>query len=202
MSGKLRVAAGLTLVALLAFWVSGPLAVQAQQGGIPPIRVSVGPYDVEVAVAQSSLSLGAAVLFVTVTDAATGGPVPDARVVLRILHEDSDQEGWATAHNTTQFPERYDAQLNLDDSGIWRVTVEISSSLGNVGVEIAPLVVPAMQQFSAGTIVFAGVFAVIFAGVGYLWWSAKRQRRMRGTPGWPTEGTGSEGGPGSEPPDL
>ena len=202
MSGKLRVAAGLTLVAFLAVWGWAPLAVQAQQSGIPPIRVSVGPYDVEVAVAQSSLSLGTAVLFVTVTDAATGEPGPDARVVLRIVHEDSSEEGWATAHNTIQFPERYDVQLNLDDPGTWRVTVEISSSLGNVGVEIAPLVVPAMQQFSAGTIVFAGVFAVIFAGVGYLWWSTKRQRRRSSTPGWPTEGTGSEGGPGSEPPDL
>ena len=201
MSGKLRVAAGLTLVAFLVVWGWAPLVVQAQQDGIPPIRVSVGPYDVEVAVAQSSLSLGTAVLFVTVMDEATGEPVPDARVVLRIVHEDSGNEGWATAHNTIQFPERYDVQLNLDDPGTWRVTVEISSSLGNVGVEVAPLVVPKQQQFSSGTIVFAGVFAVIFAGVGYLWWSTQRERRTTGTPGWPTQGTGSEDGSGSVPPD-
>ena len=201
MPGRSRCAAGVSIIALLAFWVWGPLVVQAQEGRIPPFRESVGPYDVEIAVAQSSLSLGTAVLFVTVTDAATGGPVPDARVVLRILHEDSGKEGWATAHNTTEAPERYDAQLNLDDSGTWRITVEITSSLGPAGVEVPPLEVPAMQQFSAGTIVFAGVFAVLFAGVGYLWWSTQRRRRRSSTPGWPTEGTEPESGPGSRPPD-
>ncbi len=192
-------AVSISLIALLAFWTWGPLVVQAQQGGIPPFRESVGPYDVEVLAAQSSLSLGTAVLFVTITDAATGGPVPDVRVVLRVQHEDSGREGWATAHNTPQFPERYDVQLNLDDSGTWRITVEISSSLGAVGVEVAVLEVSKMRRFSAGTIVFAGVFAVLFAGAGYLWWSTQRQRRKGSIPGSPTAGTGSEDGPGSRP---
>lgn len=199
MFGRPRLAAGVFLIVLLVFWAWGPLVAQAQQGGIPPFRESVGPYDVEVLAAQSSLSLGTAVLFVTVTDAATGGPVPDARVVLRVQHEDSGKEGWATAHNTTQFPERYDVQLNLEDPGTWRITVEITSSLGEVGAEVAALEVPEMQQFSAGTIVFAGVFAVLFAGAGYLWWSTQRQRRKSNIPGSPMEGTGSDDGPGSRP---
>ena len=174
-----------------------PFTALAQQGGIPPFRESVGPYDVEVVGAQSTLSLGTAVLFVTVTDAATGRSVPDARVVLRILHEASGKEGWATAHNTTQFPERYDTQLNLDDSGTWRITVEISSALGAVGVEIPPLEVPEMKQFSSGTIVFAVVFGVIIVAAVYLYWSHQRKRRK--TPHMPEQGTGPDSHPGSGP---
>ena len=186
-------------MALLTFWAWGPLVAQAQQGGIPPFRETVGPYDVEVAVAQSTLSLGTAVLFVTVTDAATGGPVPDARVVLRILHEDSGKEGWATAHNTIQFPERYDTQLNLDDSGTWRITVEISSDLGTVGVEIPPLEVAEMTRFSSGTIVFAVVFGLILATTVYLYWSYQRKRQRRLAPPAPEEDTGTNSDPGSGP---
>ena len=164
-------------MAILAFLALGTFIVEAQEDGIQPFRQTAGPYQFEVIVVESTLSLGTVVIFVTVTEAATGEPVPDARVVLRTVHEPTDKEGTATAHNTPNNPELYDAQLNLNAPGKWKLTVEVTSSLGTVGVEIPPLEVPVMQQFSSGTVVFAVVFAVLFGGTGYLWWNYRRKRR-------------------------
>ena len=194
---RLTVVAGLVLTALLALAVSAPLSAQAQDGGVQSYEESAGPYQIGINVAQSTLSLGTVLIFVTVTELESGLHVPDARVVLRTLHEATGKEGSATAHNTPRLPERYDAQLNLYSPGTWRLTVEVSSSLGSVGVEVPPLEVPKMQQFSSGTIVFAAIFAAIIGVSAYLFWKYKRGRVRRGPPGRQEEQTGSNGPTGS-----
>ena len=170
------VVAGISLLAILALLASAPLIARAQQGENQTFEQTAGPYRIEAVMVESTLSLGTVILFITVTDEATGNAVPDARVSLRTKHEPSDKEGTATAHNTPQTPERYDAQLNLNFPGEWRITLEITSSLGTVGVEMPPVDVPAMQQFSSGTIVFAVVFGILFLGTAYLWWNYRRKR--------------------------
>lgn len=198
-AARRTVIVGLSVIALLAFWVWGPLIAEAQEDGAQTFRQLAGPYQIEIIVVESSLSLGTVVLFITVTEAATGQPVPDARVVLRTLHVATSKEGEATAHNTVQFPARYDAQLNLDNPGQWEITVEVRSSLGAVGVEIPPLEVPAMQRFTSGTVVFAVVFGVIIATTIYLILRYQRQRRRRLAPPSIDERTGANGDPGAGP---
>ena len=194
---RLKVVAVLGLIALLAVLASRPLSAQAQDSGVQSYEESAGPYQIGINVAQSTLSLGTVLIFVTVTELESGLHVPDARVVLRTLHEATGKEGSATAHNTPRLPERYDAQLNLYSPGTWRLTVEVNSSLGSVGVEVPPLEVPKMQQFSAGTIVFAVIFAVIIGGSLYLFWKYKRGRWRGGPPGGLEEQTGPNAPPGS-----
>ena len=212
-----RVSAGIVLLALLAVWASVagiaqaqgdgtqktqepvPLIVQPEENGVQRFRQIAGPYDIRVALVQSSLSLGTTLIAIYVVDEATGQPVPDARVLLRTKHEDGDAEGKATAHNTPQEPERYDAQMTLESPGSWRVTVEVDSGLGTVAVEVPPLIVGETRKISGGTFVFIGIFLVIIAGALYLWWSTQRRRRRGGPAGWPMEDAGANDDPGSGP---
>ena len=212
-----RASAGTALLALLAVWVSVTgvaqaqgdgtqqtqepvtLVAQPQEYGVQRFRQIVGPYNIRVALVQSSLSLGTTLIAIYVVEEATGRPIPDVRVLLRTKHEGRDTEGRATAHNTPQEPERYDAQMTLDAPGSWRVTVEVASALGTVAVEVPPLYVEETRRISGGTFVFIGIFLVIIAGVAYLWWSTQRRRRRSGSTGWPGEGAGTKDDPGSGP---
>lgn len=165
----------------LAYSLIAPIPVQGQERDTNVLRFqqTAGPYDIRIAVVQSALSLGTTLFAITVLEAATEEPVPDARIVLRPRHEGGDQQGKATAHNTVQSPERYDAQINLDAPGRWLVTVEVDSSLGLVAVAFIELEVPEARKIFGGTFVFIGAFAMIMGGVAYVWWSTKRQRRGR-----------------------
>jgi len=164
-------------LALTAWFAPATVEAQAQDAEVLRVRQVSGPYDVRAAVVQSGLSLGVTLFAITVVDAATGQPIPDARVMLSTLHEDGNSGGKATAHNTPQSPDRYDAQMDLDRSGIWRISVELESSLGHVAVELLQLEVAETRRITGGTFVFIGVFAVLIAGVVYLWWSVQRRRR-------------------------
>ena len=211
-----RAAVGVVALAVLASWVQATGVAQAQddgqqsrelatlvaqpeENGVQRFRQIVGPYDIKVALVQSSLSLGTTLVAVFVVEESTGEPVPDARVLLRTRHEDEDSEGRATAHNTPQEPERYDSQMTLDAPGSWLVTVEVSSALGTVAVEIPPLTVEKARQISGGTFVYIGVFLVIIAGAAYLWWSTRRRRQRSGPRGWPGDGAGTNDDSGSGP---
>ena len=117
------------------------LVAQPEEDGVQRFHQIVGPYDIKVALVQSSLSLGTTLVAIFVVEEATGESIPDVRVLLRTRHEDEDTEGRATAHNTPQEPERYDAQMTLDAPGSWLMTVEVTSALGTVAVEVPPLTV-------------------------------------------------------------
>ncbi len=165
------------LLVLTAFWATAPAA--AQDADILRVRTLPGLYDVRAAIVQSGLSLGVTLFAITVVEASTGQPIPDARVTLETLHEGSGAEGRATAHNTPSFPDRYDAQMDLHKPGIWRVNVRLDSSLGLVSTELTQLEVAETRRISGGTFVFIGVFVVLLGGVAYVWWSTQRRRRKR-----------------------
>ena len=171
--------ASIVLVFILVLGGFLPAETLAQGHSKEQFRETIGPYEIGVAAIPSNLSLGRVSFAVTVLDAATGQPVRDARVVLRIKHVSDATEGWGLAVRTTDIPGRYDAQMNMDTPGVWEVNVEVSSSLGRVSVETPPVVVPGSRNFSAGTLVFAGVFLVLILAWGYLWWSIRRQQRKR-----------------------
>ncbi len=167
------------LIIFLASSLAAPVWAQDRDGGtdIKRFREIAGAYDLRVAVVQSTLSLGMTLFAITVLEAGTEEPVPDARVVLRPKHEHGHAQGIATAHNTVHTPDRYDAQVNLESPGLWVVTVEVDSSLGRVAADLVELEVPEARKVSGGTFVFFGAFAVILGGAAYLWWSTKRRQR-------------------------
>jgi len=170
-------AVGMSLtLAVLAGMRPTLAAAQAQGSEVQRFQQVAGPYKISAAVVQSGLSLGVTLFAITVVDEATGLPIPDVRVTLLTKHDESGQVGKGTAHNTPGNPDRYDAQMDLDTAGLWRVTVDVESSKGKVAVEMMQLVVPATRRITSGTFVFIGVFVVIIAGAAYLWWSTQRHR--------------------------
>ena len=100
-------------------------------------------------------------------------------VVLLTRHAERGDEFRANALNSPVAPERYQARLSLDSPGTWLVSVEVTSSLGKIALEVGSLEVPATRRFSVGSIVFAGAFGVLILGGVYLWWSTRKLRRKR-----------------------
>ena len=190
--GEARIA----LVILLVIAGILPASILAQGHNREPFRETAGPYEISVVAIPSNLSLGRVSFAVTVLDAATGQPVTDASVVLQVKHVSDATEGWGLAVRTTDIPGRYDAQMNMDTPGVWRVNVEVSSSLGKVSVETPPVTAPTGSYFSAGTFIFYGVSLILVLGVGYLWWSIRRQQRKRSA-ALTYEGPQEDGGHGS-----
>ena len=143
------------------------------------VNVIAGPHAVRVVVVNSNLAAGFVKMVLFVTNAETGEPVPDASVVILTENEEEEFEGWATALNSPGMPERYDVRMNLASTGEWVISVDVSSSLGQGGATALTLEVPSFRRYTAGSLVFFGVFGVMMLGIAYLLWSVKRDNRRR-----------------------
>jgi hypothetical protein len=154
-------------------------SVRAQEEASREVRVTAGPHDVRVIPVNTNLAAGFVQFAVLVRNAATGEVVPDARVVLLAKNEKEGYEGWATALNSPDLPEQYDARVNLDSTGDWLISIDVDSPLGRGGADLVTLHVPALQRYTSGSLVFFGVFAVLIGGVAYLWWSIRRNQRRK-----------------------
>jgi hypothetical protein len=161
------------LVAIAAALLFAPAAA-AQEGDREEAH-HVGAHDIRVVPVNLNLGAGSAQFAVFVTDPQTGGTVPDAKVVLVTSNSDDGNPGWAIATNSPALPERYDVHLKLDSTGEWDVSADVSSSLGADFVEVTTLDVPSVNRLTQGTWVFVGAFVMIMGGIGYVWWSARRE---------------------------
>jgi hypothetical protein len=166
----------LALVLLLIVPLSSAAAQDEDERGVD---VVAGPHAVRVVLVNSNLAAGFVKMVLFVTNAETGEPVPDASVVIRSNNEEDDLEGWAIALNSPNMPERYDVRMNLDSTGEWLISVDVSSSLGQGGATAMTLEVPSFNRNTQGSLVFFGVFAVVMLGVAYLIWSTRRNNRRR-----------------------
>ena len=190
------------LVTVMAGLLAGPVHAQesgtnqsgASESGTTEVQVRAGPYDITVVSSLSNLSLGQARFFITVLDVATGEPVRDARVVVRLKGSLNDTQGWANALYVPSPPEHYEARIVLDAPGTWRVAVEVTSDLGTEEVVASTLEVPISRTYTSGSIVFAGVFVVLLLGACYVWWSVRRAQRQRLEVGAASEGESSNAG--------
>lgn len=170
--------------------------VMAQQDLSGPERIdrrlAAGGYDLFIEGEASNLSLGTALFSVAVLNAATGQPIPDARVVLRTAHPASGEAGWATALSIPERPEIYRARMKLDYPGVWQVSLDVSGPLGRVEVAAGTVTIPEPRQYMAGTLVFAGVSTTLLAGTAYVVWTIRRAQRRR------EENYGNVGSDGSD----
>ena len=171
--------AGFVLVVTFAVSTLVPSPALAQEDGREQVRETAGPYEIGVTIDPSTPSVGAVHIIITVLNATTRQPVPDARVRIRTRNEGDDTGGWALALNYPRVPERYEANVNLETGGTWDVSVEVSSAMGEVLLEIPPLEVRKRAQSSAAGFVFVGVSLVILLGGVYVWWSIRRVQRKR-----------------------
>ena len=141
------------------------------------VQYLAGPYQVGVLTQRSRLAVGKAVFTVFVRDAKGGGPVSDAKVIIRTHHQVDLAEGWSYAFNSPNTPEAYRAQIGLDEPGIWDAVVEIESPLGTGIVSVGSLHVPNPRTYSSGSFVFIGIFIVLLLGAFYLWRTTIRNAR-------------------------
>ena len=81
--------------------------------------------------------------------------------------------------NSPADPERYDVRFVLDSTGIWDISIDVSSHLGQGRAYVTTLEVPSFRRYTSGSLVFFGAFGVIMLGVAYVWWSARRERRRK-----------------------
>ena len=173
---KLRIT-GLSIL-IVVMLLTAPLA-SAQEEDPRTVTVSAGPHLVRVVPVNTNLAAGFIQMALYVTNAATGEVVSDAKVVLIGKNTDEDYEGWGIALNSPGEPEKYDVRMNLGSTGEWLMSVDVSSSLGQGGGDAMIFVVPALKRYTAGSLVFFGVFALMMLGIAYLFWSTRRNNRRR-----------------------
>ena len=165
------------LLALIAL-VFMPFSALAQESEREEVRY-VGSHDIRVVPINYNLGAGSAQFAVFVFDPETGEPVADADVVVLAESAEEGDPGWAFATNTPAVPERYDVHLKLDATGEWNIKVDVSSSLGADLADVTTLEVPSLNRLTQGSWVFFGMFAVIMLGIGYVWWTARRDYRRK-----------------------
>ena len=164
------------LVAALSFLAVAlvfPLTVAAQVPEKDEVHY-VGAHDIRVIPSNLNLGAGSAQYAVLVTNPETGEPVSDAKVILITSSSVEGNPGWAYATNSPAAPEQYDVHLKLDSTGEWMISADVFSPLGADLLDVTTLEVPSVNRLTQGTWVFVGVFAIIIGGIGYVWWSARR----------------------------
>jgi cytoskeletal protein RodZ len=170
---------GLLSVLLSLFLWGLPSAALAQEDSSQEFQVQAGAYRITVIADPSRLSLGTVLYTITVVDSENAQPVSDARVTINTRSEVEDIVGWAAALHRPSNPGTYEATVQLDAGSTWRSSVEVSSSLGRVEVEVPPLTIPQPRQTRSGSLVFLGVFLAILLGVAYLVWSSRKAIKAR-----------------------
>jgi hypothetical protein len=143
------------------------------------VDVIAGPHAVRVVIINSNPAAGFIQMAMFITDASTGETVSDARVILLANNNGEDLESVWTAHNSPNAPRRYDTRMNLGSTGDWIISVDVSSSLGQGGAEALHILVPSLNRYTNGSLVFFAIFAAMMLGVAYLFWSVKRDNRRR-----------------------
>ncbi len=170
---------GLLSVLLSVFLWGLPGAASAQEDSSKEFQVQAGAYRITVIADPSRLSLGTVLYTITVVNSENVQPVSDARVTINTRSEVEDTAGWAVALHQPSNPGTYEATVQLDAGGTWHSSVEVSSSLGRVEVEVPPLTIPEPRQTRSGSLVFLGVFLAILLGVAYLIWSSRKAIKAR-----------------------
>ena len=170
----------LTVIAIVL-----PAAVLAQDIIGPETRraeAQAGPYAVDVE-AKPLPSLQSVQFIVQVRDAASGTPVPDAKVTVHTSRQSSDEAGYA--HASPVGPGVYFATVKMDTPGVWDTVLDIEEPGGQShpvdGFQFN--VISPSSNPEAGY-VFIGVAVILAAGAGYLVWRIRRNQRQR------TEGSG------------
>ena len=167
----------IALVIVLTLWIFALPPVHAQKDTEEQVSEIVGPYEIGVVTNPLTPTFGDVHFTITVLNASTRQPVPEAQVLIHTRSEADGTEGWALALNISRVPERYEATVKLGVPGTWTVNVEVASAIGVVLVEVLPLEVREPTGSTAGGLVFVGVSLVFVLGGMYVWWSVRRLRK-------------------------
>lgn len=176
----------LAALLLFSFSNSGPALAQdadQQENLAGPVRIDrhliAGNYGLFVEAEASNLSLGTALVSVAVLNAETGEPVPGASVEIHTIHDETGETGWATALPVPERPEIYRARMKLEHPGRWDLSVEVDGPLGREATAVGSVGIPQPKQYWVGSVVFAGMSAILLCGLLYVLWTIRRAQKQR-----------------------
>lgn len=179
------------LLALVASIALPPTALAQDFRGLDTQKrddVPAGPYTLTVE-AKPLPSLQAAQFFITVADAASGGPAGDVKVRVIASLQGSDEHGYALATKVgtsdVDAPDVFTATLAIETLGIWETDLEIETPSGDTylaeGFDFE-VIGPTVRRTAArreAAIIFGGVSVALLAGGVYLVWQIRRTQRQR-----------------------
>ena len=184
------------LLALAASIALPPTALAQDFRGLDTQKrddVPAGPYTLTVE-AKPLPSLQAAQFFITVADAASGGPAGDVKVRVIASLQGSDEHGYALATKVgtsdsdapdSDAPDVFTATLVIETLGIWETDLEIETPSGDTylaeGFDFE-VIGPTAKRTAArreAALIFGGVSVALLAGGVYLVWQIRRTQRRR-----------------------
>ena len=194
------------LLALAASIALPPTALAQDFRGLDTQKrddVPAGPYTLTVE-AKPLPSLQAAQFFITVADAASGGPAGDVKVRVIASLQGSDEHGYALATKVGtsdsdapdgdapdgdapdgDAPDVFTATLVIETLGIWETDLEIETPSGDTylaeGFDFE-VIGPTVKRTAArreAALIFGGVSVALLAGGVYLVWQIRRTQRQR-----------------------
>ena len=199
------------LLALAASVALPPTALAQDFRGLDTQKrddVPAGPYTLTVE-AKPLPSLQAAQFFITVADAASGGPAGDVKVRVIASLQGSDEHGYALATKVgtsdgdapdgdapdgdapdgdapdSDAPDVFTATLVIETLGIWETDLEIETPSGDTylaeGFDFE-VIGPTAKRTAArreAALIFGGVSVALLAGGVYLVWQIRRTQRQR-----------------------
>ena len=193
---------GVALLLALAASIALPSTALAQDfRGLDTQKrddVPAGPYTLTVE-AKPLPSLQAAQFFITVADAASGGPAGDVKVRVIASLQGSDEHGYALATKVgtsdsdapdsdapdSDAPDVFTATLVIETLGIWETDLEIETPSGDTylaeGFDFE-VIGPTVKRTAArreAALIFGGVSVALLAGGVYLVWQIRRTQRQR-----------------------
>ena len=198
---------GVALLLALAASIALPSTALAQDfRGLDTQKrddVPAGPYTLTVE-AKPLPSLQAAQFFITVADAASGGPAGDVKVRVIASLQGSDEHGYALATKVgtsdgdapdgdapdsdapdSDAPDVFTATLVIETLGIWETDLEIETPSGDTylteGFDFE-VIGPTAKRTAArreAALIFGGVSVALLAGGVYLVWRIRRTQRQR-----------------------
>lgn len=181
----------LALVALLAVQPVQAQGVGPGEGQAGPFVLveeqDAGGYHVKVWQSPERLVVSSVQLIVELTNVETGAVIDDAIVEVYGTPSEEGERQVGPALNSPATPRYYQANIVLEHAGLWAFDVDIDGPHGTERVTFSAEVqerARAGTSIALGSLIFGLVMAAFMSGVGYLWWSGRRNRRRMGTQGY------------------
>ena len=166
----------LLLVTLLAAIRTSPAV--ANGATVEVLRTVEGPYEIVVGTLPFPPTEGLVHLTVTITELATAQPVTDAHVEVFARRQGKEKRVRAELFNSQASPLFYDRNVELSGAGLWLLSIEVSSQLGDAVVDLT-LEVQGMPRSLGGMLAWVGMTVIILLGGTYVWWSISRSSRKK-----------------------
>ncbi|MEE8363683.1 MAG: hypothetical protein V3S18_06405 [Dehalococcoidia bacterium] len=163
---------------------AGGRSVSAHGDGTEIAREEAGPFIVGFRILPLQPLVGRLHVTVTIEDTLTGAPVVDARVEMTARPRAAGAAAlFSPALNSPAEPRFYDANFEIEDSGLWDFEVVVAHERGGGNLDV-PVFIGRRARGGgpglAGTAIFALVTLALAGGAGWIAWTARRRGRRRG----------------------